>query len=137
MRSTGKLQDAAAEFEQILQKFPRDREVQRQFGQTVYALGRFTEARSAFEALLEIDPNDAGAYQFLAPIYKSELRFADAERASSLYLLWRDDPLTDLIANRFFAANPNWAEERVLAHSHGEYATSRPTLTGRFAAPDR
>jgi hypothetical protein len=92
-------------------------------------------ARAAFESLLTIDPNDTGAYQFLAPLYKSEGRTEEAARADALFLLWRDDPLADHLAARFFALNPQWAEERVWSHTHGSDSPPRPTLTGRFAAP--
>jgi Flp pilus assembly protein TadD len=136
LRSEGKSIDAANVMTQLARDYPRDREVQRQLGQTLYGLGRIAEARKAFEAIVAIDPNDAGAYQFLAPVYEAEGRKVEASQARSLYLLWRDDPLADVIANRFFAANPNWADERVLAHSHGLAAAPRPTLTGKLAAPD-
>jgi Flp pilus assembly protein TadD len=136
LRSQGKLTDAANLFTELARDYPRDREVQRQLGQTLYSLGRIADARTSFEAILAIDPNDAGAYQFLAPIYGAEGRKLEAEQARSLYLLWRDDPLADVIANRFFAANPNWADERVLAHSHSFAAAPRPTLTGKLAAPN-
>jgi Flp pilus assembly protein TadD len=136
LRSEGKSMDAASVLMQLSRDYPRDREIQRQLGQTLYALGRIAEARTAFEAIVAIDPNDAGAYQFLAPIYEAEGRKSEASQARSLYLLWRDDPLADVIANRFFSANPNWADERVLAHSHGLDAAPRPTLAGRLAAPD-
>jgi Flp pilus assembly protein TadD/nitrate/TMAO reductase-like tetraheme cytochrome c subunit len=126
---------AAGELTKLAQEHPRDREVRRQLGQTLYLLGRMPEARAAFEAILAIDPNDAGAYQFLSPIYASEGRAEDAARAQKLYLLWRDDPLTDPLAARFFAANPQWADERVWSHSHASDSPPRPTLTGSLAAP--
>jgi Flp pilus assembly protein TadD len=136
LRSEGKQSEASEELIGIACEYPRDREVQRQLGQTLYAMGRVEEARVAFESILTIDPNDTGAYQFLAPIYLSEGRTSEAARARSLYLLWRDDPLADRVAVRFFNANPQWAEERVLMHTHGEDSPSRPTLTGHFAAPE-
>jgi len=136
LRSEGNLNGASEELMELACEHPRDREVQRQLGQTLYSSGRIEESRVAFEAILNIDPNDTGAYQFLAPIYASEGRQSEAERAHSLYLLWRDDPLADRLASRFFNANPQWAEERVLAHAHGEDSPSRPTLTGHFAAPE-
>jgi cytochrome c-type biogenesis protein CcmH/NrfG len=137
LRSEGKPAEAAAELEKIAGEFPRDREVRRQLGQTLFSLGRIAESRVAFEAVLSIDPNDAGAYQFLSPIYASEGRLADAERAQSLYLLWREDPLADSIAARFFKANPQWSEERVWSHEHGSGSSLRPTLVGEMAAPVR
>jgi tetratricopeptide (TPR) repeat protein len=110
--------------------------VQRQLGQTLYSLGQIAAARTAFEALLQIDPSDSGAYQFLAPIYLAESP-KESERVHRLYLLWRDDPLADVFADRFFDAHPEWAEERIAAHTHGGNSKPRPTLTGYFAVPDR
>lgn len=136
LRGMGQLQQAADELAQVASEYPRDREVQRQLGQTLYSLGRISDARTAFEALLGIDPNDSGAYQFLSPIYLREAP-QQAERAHNLYLLWRDDPIADVFANRFYEAHPEWAEERIAAHSHRENSRPRPTLIGQFATPDR
>jgi tetratricopeptide (TPR) repeat protein len=135
LRSQGKGAEAAAELAKLAVEYPRDREVARQLGQTLYALGRIGEARGAFESVLQIDPTDAGAHQFLAPIYASEGRSKDADLARARYLLWRDDPLVDIIGVNFFAANPQWTDERVLTHTHGQDSPPRPTLTGLLAAP--
>lgn len=136
LRGEGKAPEAANELAKIAREYPRDREVQRQLGQTLFALGRLEEAQRAFTTVISIDPTDAGAYQFLESLYTSEGRKAEAERANALYLLWRDDPLADGVAARFFAAHPQWADERVWTHSHGEGSPRRPTLTGPLAAPD-
>lgn len=136
MRGMGQIQVAADELVKVAGEYPRDREVQRQLGQTLYSLGQIAAARTAFETLLKIDPNDHGAYQFLAPIYLSESP-KESERVHRLYLLWRDDPLADVFADRFFDAHPEWAEERIAAHTHGGNSKPRPTLTGYFAVPDR
>ncbi len=137
LRGHGRMRDAADILATLANEYPRDREVQRQFGQTLYSLGRISEARTAFEALLSVDPNDHGAYQFLSPIYSSLGREREAESAHALYLLWRDDPIADVVAERFFNAHPEWAEERIGAHTHAFNSRPRPTLTGRFASPDR
>ena len=136
MRGMGQIQSAADELAKVAAEYPRDREVQRQLGQTLYSLGHIAASRTAFESLLQIDPNDHGAYQFLAAIYLTESP-KEADRAHRLYLLWRDDPLADVFANRFFDAHPEWAEERIAAHTHGDNSKPRPTLTGYFAVPDR
>lgn len=135
LRSQGKGVEAAAELAKLAVEYPRDREVARQLGQTLYSLGRIGEARGAFESVLRIDPTDAGSYQFLAPIYASEGRSEDADLARARYLLWRDDPLVDTIGVNFFAANPQWTDERVLTHTHGQDSPPRPTLTGLLASP--
>jgi Flp pilus assembly protein TadD/phosphoribosyl-ATP pyrophosphohydrolase len=135
LRSQGKPAEAADALARVAQQYPRDREVARQLGQTLYTLGRIDEARVAFENIIAIDPTDAGTYQFLIPIYKSLGQTDRAEYARSRYLQWRDDPLADYIAARFFAANPQWADERILLHIHDVNSSNRPVLTRTMAAP--
>ena len=137
LRAQGKPADAAEILSKLATAHPRDREVQRQLGQTLYAVGRISEAVRAFEAVIAIDPTDANAYQFLSPIYASQGRTADAGRAGSLYFLWREDPLADWISARFFAAPAEWSEERVLHHVHIDQSARRSTHSEPPAAPDR
>ena len=98
---------------------------------------RFNMDLSVKYRLIALDPTDSGAWQFLSSIYASEGRKADAERAQSLYLRWRDDPRAYDIALRFFAAHPQWGDERVGAHVHSEHSAKRSIVTGAHAAPDR
>ncbi|MCI0339249.1 MAG: tetratricopeptide repeat protein [Acidobacteria bacterium] len=135
LRGDERLREAADELKQIAIQYPRDREVLRSLGQTLYAMGEVAEARAAFEALVAIDPTDFGAWQFLASVYSREGRKADAERAQSLYLKWRDDPLAYEIALRFFASHPQWADERNAAHVHSNHSSLRAVVTGLQAAP--
>ena len=137
LRSQKKPAEAAVELLKLNQEYPRDREVARQLGQTLYVLGRIAEARQAFEAVLGVDPTDSGAYQFLSPIYQNEGQADKANYARSLYLQWRDDPMASSIAARFFAAHPQWADERILAHTHDGDSPLRPVLSGLLAAPER
>jgi hypothetical protein len=41
------------------------------------------------------------------------------------------------IALKFFAAHPQWADERIGAHTHGSHSAHRPVVTGTLAAPER
>ncbi|MEP7339808.1 MAG: tetratricopeptide repeat protein [Acidobacteriota bacterium] len=137
LRGDGKLAEAAAELQQIVAQYPRDREVLRSLGQTLFTLGRIAEARNAFESVVAIDPTDFNTWQFLTSVYNGEGRLADSQRAQSLYLAWRDDPLAYDIALRFFATHPQWGDERIGAHTHGQYSSQRPVVAGLLAAPDR
>lgn len=137
LRSLQRSVEAASELAKLAQEYPRDREVARQLGQTLYALGRIAEARVAFEAVINVDPTDFGAYQFLSPIYQSEGQTEKADYARGRYLQWRDDPVASSIAARFFAAHPQWADERILAHTHDGDSPPRPVLSGSLAAPDK
>jgi len=129
--------EAAAELRQIAAEYPRDREVQRQLAHTLYTLGQLAESRTAFETILKLDPTDAGAYQFLIPLYLSAGLKAESERAQAKYLLWRDDPMADVIGAHFFAAHPEWADERIGAHVHEVRSAQRSILTGQRAVPDK
>jgi tetratricopeptide (TPR) repeat protein len=136
-RSDGKIEEAAAELKKIAGDYPRDREVQRQFAQTLYSLGRLKESRSAFERVLAIDPTDFAAHQFLAPLYASLGLPTESERAHRLYLQWRDDPRADVIAARFFAAHPEWADARIPSRVIDPNSARRPILTGPQASPEK
>ena len=137
LRSQKKPAEAVAELLKLNQEYPRDREVARQLGQTLYVLGRIAEARQAFESVLLVDPTDSGAYQFLSPIYQNEGQADKANYARFLYLQWRDDPMASTIATRFFAAHPQWTDERILAHTHDGDSPLRPVLSGLLAAPEK
>jgi Flp pilus assembly protein TadD len=137
LRSQHKSIEAASELAKLAQEYPRDREVARQLGQTLYVLGRIAEARVAFEAIINVDPTDFNAYQFLSPIYQSEGQTEKANYARGRFLQWRDDPVASTIAARFFAAHPQWADERILAHTHDGDSPPRPVLSGALAAPDK
>ena len=137
LRSQKKPSQAVDELTKLAREYPRDREVARQLGQTLYSLGRIAEAKRAFEAIVEVDPTDFGAYQFLSPIYQSEGNADKATHARNLFLQWRDDPTASSIAVRFFATHPQWTDERVLAHTHDGDSPPRPVLSGLLAAPEK
>lgn len=134
-RGLGRLQAAATEMQAVAGQYPKDREVARQLGQTLYSLGNLPGAQQALETLLAIDPNDAGAYRLLAPIYESQGFKAQAAKTTELYLQFRDDPRAEGVAASFFAAHPEWREERTNQHVHLSQTTLRPVLTGQQAAP--
>jgi tetratricopeptide (TPR) repeat protein len=135
LRAQGKHVEAAEELRVLAREFPRDRQVQRELGATLYALGRIDDARAAFEAVIAVDPTDFAAYQYLAPIYAASGLSAEAEQARMLFQQWRDDPLAAKVGARFFSLNPQWADERTSAHTHDLNSTRRPVLTGKQAAP--
>jgi len=136
-RARDKRREAAEELKQIAAAYPRDREVQRRLAQTLYTSGQLASARTAFETILKLDPTDAGAYQFLAPLYLSAGLQTEAEYARTKYLLWRDDPQAAEIAGRFFTLHPQWAEERIGLHIHDADSPRRPVLVGKTATPDQ
>lgn len=135
LRGQGEQQAAADLLIPLAREFPRDRLVQRELGATLYALGQIDPATLAFEAVISVDPTDFGAYQYLASLYAAAGRSTEATRADSLFKQWRDDPLAAGIGTRFFALNPQWADERMPRHTHDLSSSARPVLSGKQAAP--
>lgn len=135
LRGQGRHQAAADKLIPLVREFPRDRNVQRELGATLYVLGRMVQAIAAFEAVVSIDPTDFGAYQYLASLYASTGRSTEAARAAALFQQWRDDPLAANIGTRFFTLNPQWADERMPLHTHDLSSSARPVVIGRQAAP--
>ena len=109
----------------------------RQLANTRYTMGEFIASRISFRRILEIDPTDALAWQFLIPLEEMEGNRGAADIAREKYLLWRDDPQSDSIAARFFAGHPEWAEERSGAHVHEANSAPRPVLIGAHAVPEK
>lgn len=136
-RADGKTDEAAEIFAKLAEAYPRDREVQRQLGQTLYRLGRYEDAQKAFLAINRIDPTDSGAYQFLAALSSGSGMDREAEFFQKQYLLWRDDPLADVVANRFYAAHPEWADARTPGKIYGANSPRRPAIVGDAAAAER
>ncbi|HKV37819.1 MAG TPA: tetratricopeptide repeat protein [Blastocatellia bacterium] len=135
LRAQGKAKEAVEIWTKLAEEYPRDREVQRQLGETLFQMGESERARSAFEAVISVDPQDAGAYQYLASIYSALGREADSKRAMSLYRQWRDDPMALSVANRFYMAHPEWSDERIPSHVHGEGGPGRAVAAGTIASP--
>jgi tetratricopeptide (TPR) repeat protein len=136
-RSAGEVSEAAEILAKIAVQFPNDREVQRQLGQTFYRLGKYAEARRAFTEVSRIDPTDAGAYQFLSPLFANANLLEESKKAQKNYLLWRDDPTADAVANRFFTAHPEWADVRVPGKIYSQDSPNHSLLTGDNAADER
>jgi Flp pilus assembly protein TadD len=135
LRAQDKASAAADELTALASEYPRDRLILRELGATLYALGRMDGATTAFEAVIAIDPTDFAAYQYLAPLFAGAGRPVEADHARELFQQWRDDPLAAKVGSRFFALNPQWADERIPAHTHGLSSTARPVLIGKLAAP--
>ena len=135
-RACGSATEALSEFQRLAASYPRDREVLRQLGQTLFARSAVPDALTAFESLLRIDPTDFLAWQSLASLYLSAGRRVEADRAQQLYWQWRDDPNADAVTAKFFSAHPEWADERIRSHVHSQTSAARPILTGTQANPD-
>lgn len=135
LRGLGEINEAVEILSELAKLHPRDRELQRNLGHTLYGLGKLSEAQAALEQVLSIDPNDANAYQLLASIYESQGQKEKSKKAQDLYLQWRQDPMADRVASKFYTNNPQWSEEKINYHIHSKGVGHRPVLTREKASP--
>lgn len=136
-RSQGKTQEAAEVLLQLAKDFPNDRELQRELGQSFYRIGKFDEAKRAFLEVNRVDPTNIVAFQFLTSLFAREGLLKESEIFQQKYLLWRDDPLADVVANRFYTAHPEWADARRPGKIYSKNSPSRPTFTKDEVSIDR
>ncbi len=136
-RSNGLLAESETILAGLAKDFPNDREVQRQYGQILYRLNKFDEARQAFSRVNIIDPTDANAFQFLSTIFATKGLFDESKFVQKQYLLWRDDPNADIIANKFFSNHPEWADVRTPGKIYSQNSPRRFPFTGENIAAER
>lgn len=135
LRGLGEYKEAATILEELAKLYPRDREVHRQLANTLYSLGNLSSSQLALEQILKIDPTDAASYQLLSTIYQHQGQIEKAQKAQELYLQWRQDPMADSKAAKFFASHREWTEERINYHEHSNTTAPRPVLVGQQANP--
>ena len=72
LRTTGRLEEALAEFNQSLQLEPLSLVVNRDVGTTLYVARQYDRAIEQFQKTLELDPNFATVYGFLERAYEAK-----------------------------------------------------------------
>ena len=117
-RNAGQTKDAIADLEAVVVKYPRSRDALRELGFSYYQLHDYAAARSAYERLQAVDPDDLAAHYQLAILYR---RLGDKERAaieSAKFADQKDDPTASTYALEFLGKHPEVAAESVVWHTH-------------------
>jgi len=117
-RNQGQIKPAIADLQSVLEKYPRAKDALRELGFSYYQQHLYTEARSAYERLQAIDPDDLAAHYQLAIIYR---RTGDKQKAaieSARFADQKDDPTASTYALQFLANHPEVAAESVVWHTH-------------------
>ena len=117
-RNAGQVREAIADLEAMLAKYPRSRDALRELGFSYYQLHEYTAARSAYERLQAVDPDDLAAHYQLAILYR---RLGDRQKAaieSAKFADQKDDPGASTYALEFLGKHPEIAGESVAWHTH-------------------
>jgi tetratricopeptide (TPR) repeat protein len=117
-RNAGQTKEAIADLEAMLAKYPRSRDGLRELGFSYYQQHRYAEARSAYERLQAVDPDDLAAHYQLAILYRRLGEKAKAAIESAKFADQKDDPTASTYALEFLSKHPEVAAESVVWHTH-------------------
>jgi len=117
-RNAGQVREAVADLEAMLAKYPRSRDGLRELGFSYYQQHEYAAARSAYERLQAVDPDDLAAHYQLAILYR---RLGEKQKAaieSAKFADQKDDPGASTFALEFLSKHPEVAGESVVWHAH-------------------
>jgi Tfp pilus assembly protein PilF len=119
-RNLAAIPAAIADLEQVARQFPQSRDARRELGVSYYLAHRDAAARTEFEAVQGIYPDDVLCHYYLAVVYRRLGILDKAAEQNALYFEKRDDLEAPLVALAFLRAHPEVEGESVPAHVHGE-----------------
>ncbi len=117
-RNSGQVKEAITDLEAMLAKYPRSRDGLRELGFSYYQQHDYANARSAYERLQVVDPDDLAAHYQLAILYR---RLGEKDKAaieSAKFADQKDDPTASEYALEFLRKHPEVAAESVVWHTH-------------------
>ncbi len=117
-QNEGDFDGAIADLRKVTGAFPRSRDAHRELGLSLYKQQDLQAARSEYETLQSIDPDDLAAHYYLALLFR-QLGAADkAAREAAIFMDQKDDPAANTYAFAYLRAHTEVANESVAWHTH-------------------
>ena len=117
-RNAGQVDTAIADFQSMLAQFPRSKDGLRELGFSFFQKHDYAAARTEYEKLQAIDPDDLAAHYSLAIIYRRLGLKDQSAIESAKYADQKDDPPASVYALEFLGKHPEVAAESVPWHTH-------------------
>jgi Tfp pilus assembly protein PilF len=124
-RTQGYLDAAISDLREVTTQFPRSRDAHRELGFSLYQQHKYDEARSEYETLQSIDPDDLAAHYILSIVYRRLGMKEQAAREASDFADQKDDPTASTYALEFLRKHPEITSESVPWHTHSDLAAQR------------
>jgi tetratricopeptide (TPR) repeat protein len=118
---------AIADLEQVVKKFPLSRDAHRELGVSYYLAHRDDAARSQFEAVQGIYPDDVLCHYYLAIVYRRLGMNAKSDEQNALYTEKKDDPEAPTLILAFLRAHPESDDEGMGSHVHLDGQSTTPS----------
>ena len=117
-RNEGNLEGAITDFQLVTHAFPRSRDAHRELGFSFYQQHKYELARTEYENVQTIDPDDLAAHYMLAIVYRRLGLKDKATQQSDTFADQKDDPAANSYALEFLRKHPEIANESVAWHTH-------------------
>ena len=117
-RRIGQYDRALAELEPLVREYPRDRQLQFDEGMCYYLTGRFEPAERAFQAMLDIDPDDLAAHYNRMRCLRQLHRVTEARHEQVIYQTLREDDSAKQIGLAYLRRHSLADRETRTVHEH-------------------
>jgi tetratricopeptide (TPR) repeat protein len=128
-RTQGNLEAAIGDLREVTGQFPRSRDGHRELGFSLYQQHKYDEARTEYETLESIDPDDLAAHYILSIVYRRLGMKEQAAREAAAFADQKDDPTASTYALEYLRKHPEITSESVPWHTHIG-ATTQPGAGG-------
>jgi Flp pilus assembly protein TadD len=113
---------AIADLLEVITQFPRSRDAHRELGFSFYQQHKYQEARTEYETVQSIDPDDLSAHYILSIVYRRLGMQKEASREAVAFADQKDDPTANVYALEFLRKHPEVTAESVPWHVHKDSA---------------
>lgn len=115
---------AIADLLEVITQFPRSRDAHRELGFSFYQQHKYQEARTEYEAVQSIDPDDLAAHYILSIVYRRLGMQKDAAREAATFADQKDDPTANVYALEYLRKHPEVTAESVPWHVHSNISAN-------------
>ncbi len=119
-KEEGRLEDALADLDRVLSKFPKDRFVLNQKARVLYLAGRYREALPSIDAVLAIDGEDLAAHYNAMLCLKALGRAEEAAAEEKWYRYYKDDESSRAVLADYRRSHPFDNRESLPIHVHDD-----------------
>ena len=124
-KEEGRLDDALADLDRVLVKYPKDRNVLNQRARVLYLAGRYAAALPSIDAVLAIDGEDLAAHYNAMLCLKALGRTDEAAAEEKWYRYFKDDESARAVLAEYRIAHPYDNRESLPVHVHDEPAPAK------------
>jgi tetratricopeptide (TPR) repeat protein len=121
-RIQGKLSAAVNDLREVVTQFPNSRDAHRELGFSLYQQQRYEAAKSEYEIVQSIDPDDLSAHYILSIVYRRLGMKDKAAHEATYFADQKDDPTATTYALEFLRKHPDVTAESVVWHIHKQSA---------------